>query len=93
MKEQFTRINEYGTKFYFADRKMTILHREDGPAIECDNGSKWWCLNGKRHREDGPAFEGVSGYKAWWLNGEELTEAEWRRTYRSRVQRSYESSY
>ena len=25
------------------------LHRTDGPAIECANGDKEWCLNGKYH--------------------------------------------
>jgi len=29
------------------------LHREDGPAVELDNGDKSWWVNGKLHREDG----------------------------------------
>ena len=45
-------------------------HREDGPAIECANGTKEWYLNGKRHREDGPAIEYSDGAKYWYLNGE-----------------------
>ena len=44
-------------------------HREDGPAIECNDGYKEWYLNGKRHRVDGPAIEHNDGYKAWYLNG------------------------
>ena len=51
-------------------------HREDGPAIECANGSKFWYLNGKRHREDGPAMEWAHGNKSWFLNGERVTEDE-----------------
>ena len=45
-------------------------HREDGPAIECSNGTKLWYLNGQRHRENGPAAEWSDGYKSWWLNGQ-----------------------
>ena len=73
-KEQFIHIDEYDTKFYFADREMTTLHREDGPAIEWADGSKSWWLNGKCHREDGPAIEYADGYKAWYLNGKRHRE-------------------
>lgn len=31
-------------------------HREDGPAIEYDNGDYEWYINGLLHREDGPAI-------------------------------------
>jgi len=69
MKEQFIRINVYGTKQYFSDREMKILHREDGPAIEYTNGGKAWFINGKCHREDGPAIEYADGYKEWYIDG------------------------
>ena len=75
-KEQFIHVNDNDTKFYYSDRKMTILHREDGPAIEYDNGGKSWWFNGKRHREDGPAIEWYDGYKGWYINGEQLSEDE-----------------
>jgi hypothetical protein len=26
-----------------------LLHRLDGPAVEWNNGDKWWCLNGNFH--------------------------------------------
>ena len=67
-------IDEYGTIRYRNEQGQ--LHREDGPAIECANGDKYWYLNDKLHREDGPAIEYVSGHKVWFLNGEELTEQE-----------------
>ena len=51
------------------------VHREDGPAIEYSNGTKYWYLNGKRHRENGPVVE-CGAYKYWFLQGEELTEEE-----------------
>lgn len=50
------------------------LHREDGPAIERDNGDKEWFLNGDRHRKNGPAVEWTNGDKEWWLHGELVTE-------------------
>jgi hypothetical protein len=75
-KDQFIHIDEHGTKHYYSDRKMKILHREDGPAFEDANGGKAWFINGKYHREDGPAFEDVNGYKEWYLNNERLTEEE-----------------
>ena len=68
-KEQFIHIDKCGNKRFYSDREMTIYHREDGPAIEHANGTKYWYLNGKLHREDGPAVEWVDGDKSWFLNG------------------------
>ena len=44
-------------------------HREDGPAVIYDDGSKEWWVNGKLHRTDGPAIEYVNGEKIWYVNG------------------------
>jgi len=45
-------------------------HREDGPAIIHNSGSKEWFINGKLHREGGlPAVEWYNGDKSWWING------------------------
>jgi hypothetical protein len=76
MKEQYIWIDEYGNKCYYKDRKMTILHRLDGPAVEWSNGDKVWWVNGKKHRLDGPAVEGegVDGIKSWYVDGEYLNE-------------------
>jgi hypothetical protein len=74
MKPQYIYINEDGDKFYYNDKAMKILHREDGPAIEYADGSKEWYLNGKRHREDGPAIEYADGSKEWYLNGKRHRE-------------------
>ena len=73
-KEQFIRIDKYGDKFYYSDREMKILHREDGPAIENANGSKSWYLNNRLHREDGPAIENANGDKSWFLDGKRHRE-------------------
>jgi hypothetical protein len=46
------------------------LHREDGPAVEWENGDREWHLHGKRHREnDEPAIVRACGRKEWWLHG------------------------
>ena len=80
-KVQYIKIDERGNKYYYSDKEMTILHREDGPACEWTGGKSWW-HNGKRHREDGPAIESTNGEKAswlkgpWWLNGFSYTEEE-----------------
>ena len=63
-------FNEPGN--WIDERGMPIwkkLHRDDGPACEWTDGSKWWWVNGKRHRTDGPACEWTDGSKQWWVNG------------------------
>ena len=67
MAKQYKRKNQFGTFYYYKDPEMTILHREDGPAIEWVSGNKEWLINGKLHRLDGPALEYVTGYSAQWF--------------------------
>ena len=77
MKAQYIEITDLGNKFYFSDKNMLIHHREDGPAIEWDDGDKEWWINDERHREDGPAIEMQNGCKKWWfLNDIEYSEEE-----------------
>jgi hypothetical protein len=62
--------------YYYLDRAMTILHREDGPAVyEKDINYRAWYINGVRHREDGPAVE-YDNIKCWFINGNLVTESE-----------------
>jgi hypothetical protein len=60
-------IDDLGTKRWRNERGQ--LHRENGPAIEHNDGTKEWYLNHKLHREDGPAIEWANGSKSWWING------------------------
>ena len=62
-------INEFGTKRWYKEGQ---LHREDGPAVECDNGNKYWYKEGKCHRIDGPAVEFVDGYKLYYYLGKQI---------------------
>lgn len=60
---------------YFEGKRREWLkdgqyHRDDGPAIEWENGARSWYRNGQMHRDDGPAQEHPNGYKAWFLNGQ-----------------------
>jgi hypothetical protein len=68
-EELYVQISSYGSKFYYKDKKKTIHHRVDGPAIEYVDGAKYWSVNGKSHRIDGPAFEYSDGSKHWYING------------------------
>lgn len=43
--------------------------REDGPAVEMDDGQKCWLVNGMLHREDGPAEEGLDKERTWYQCG------------------------
>jgi len=40
------RIDYNGSIYWKVNRK---LHREDGPAIECSDGTNYWYLNGIRY--------------------------------------------
>ena len=64
----YTKRQEY-RKVYYKDPKRKIIHREDGPAIEWDDGGKEWFVDSHRHREDGPAIEFASGDKYWFKHG------------------------
>jgi hypothetical protein len=50
----------------------TTIHRDgDLPAIERDDGTKFWYISGKRHRDnDLPAYEGADGSKFWYILGQ-----------------------
>jgi hypothetical protein len=60
-----------GNKFWYLNEQ---LHREDGPAIDCDDGYKCWYIKDRLHREDGPAVECANGQKVWYLDGQQYRE-------------------
>lgn len=57
--------DETGVIFY----KDGKAHRIDGPAIQWNNGNKYWKVNGEFHRLDGAAKEYADGEKHWYVNG------------------------
>lgn len=48
------------------------FHRDDGPAVEWENGSVEWYKHGRFHREDGPAVIMAGGSRVWYLDGQRL---------------------
>ena len=70
------KIDKNGVRFWRNEKGE--FHRINGPAVEWNNGSKYWYINGERHRVDGPAVEFVNGSKYWYINGEEYTEAQYK---------------
>ena len=67
-------VDSSGTRWYYNSAGQ--LHRDDGAAVEWNNGTKSWYQNGLRHRTDGAAVEWPSGNKVWYINGEQLSEDE-----------------
>lgn len=59
-----------GTKIVEWKTSAGRLHREDGPAVEAEDGRKEWYHDGKRHRSGGPAVEWASGEQYWYHEGE-----------------------
>jgi hypothetical protein len=60
-------INDLGTSRWF--HANGYLHRDDGPAIIYEDGTKIWLQHNKRHLDDGPAVEWGNGGKSWWQRG------------------------
>ena len=69
MKKYYVDVDSKGTVFWYVNAERTILHREDGPAIEYANGTKAWFIDNERRRDDGPAIEWASGSKEWYTDG------------------------
>lgn len=44
-------------------------HRDDGPAIICPNGSRYWYQHGQLHRVGGPAVSEPFNHVEFWING------------------------
>ncbi len=57
--------------------KQDQYHREDGPALEFDDGTKKWFINGLRHRTGGPAIEWSNGDKTYFLVGKNYSYENW----------------
>lgn len=50
------------------------LHRDGGPAIEYNDGTKKWYKYGKVHRDDGPAIIYGDRCERWYIKGYEYTK-------------------
>ncbi len=54
------------------------LHREIGPALVDNAGTKYWCINGILHREFGAAVIRRNGNHDYYLNGVFYSEQEYK---------------
>lgn len=55
-------------EIYFDERGL--LHKDEGPAMILQDGSKFWYCHGKKHRIDGPAIEYYNGDGSWYYQGQ-----------------------
>lgn len=46
-----------------------VRHNEHGPAVEFEDGTRFWYQHGELHRDDGPAREWSDGSGDWYKNG------------------------
>ena len=67
-------VDTYGVHYY---NKQDQRHREDGPAIEYSNGTKYWYINGYYHKTAGPAIEYSDGTKVWYIMDKGYSYEEW----------------
>jgi len=67
-------VDTHGTRRYY--NCTGRYHRDEDPAVEYTNGTKYWWQNGILHRTGGPAIMWPDGRKWWYLNDRPLTEAE-----------------
>ena len=67
-QKYYVTVDDEGKAHWHKDAKCKVLHRENGPAIEYANGSKYWYQNNQLHRTDGPAIERTDGSKTWYQN-------------------------
>jgi hypothetical protein len=66
--EYTVKVDKEGTVRYYKPG-TDVLHREDGPAVVCYDGTKKWFKEGKLHREDGPAVLWSYGCEEWYKEG------------------------
>lgn len=59
---------------YYNDKGQ--LHREDGPAIEYDNGDFMYFINGQLHRKDGPAIK-MNDNESFIVNGKFINKKQY----------------
>lgn len=74
MQKYYVKVFPNGDTYWFTNPECTIIHRENGPAIEFADGYKVYFQNNKWHRLDGPARIWSDGYEEYWIDGLEYTK-------------------
>lgn len=80
-KDKVTMLRLPDRRIWVRDHRVRdrASHRDDGPAIEMDDGNKYWIEDGLWHREDGPAAE-IAPARYWFLRGAPALPDRLRRT-------------
>ena len=66
VKKPKPQVNEWGDIEYLENG---LFHREDGPAVIHNDGTRRWYQNGVHKRDDGPAIEWADGTYLWIAHG------------------------
>lgn len=75
--ESVRSIDQAGSEIWHRVDQPDIIHREDGPAIIWDDGSKFWYYDGVNHNENGPSAIYRTGKVYWHYHGMHLEFDEW----------------
>lgn len=68
LKYRVETVGTRGRKYYNSSNQ---LHREEGPAVILESGSRAWYQNGKLHRLEGPAITWYTGELEYWQDGQQ----------------------
>ena len=76
-------VKAFSDRVECRDKVTGQLHSyNDKPAIEWNNGDKWWYYQGELHRDnDKPAIEYSGGAKEWWYKGKQYSEEEYKKLF------------
>lgn len=69
-------VRPNGDRFWYRNGK---LHRNKGPAADCQDGYQVWYRDGVCHRADGPAIRWPSGREAYCLDGKLMSQQDFAR--------------
>ena len=64
MTNSLRRVDKFGTILYINENNK--LHREDGPARICSDGTQVWHKNGFIYRENGPSVIFSDGNRSYY---------------------------
>jgi len=76
MQKYYVQVFTNGNIFWYSDPGCTIIHRENGAAVDRFDGYKEYFQNGKLHRLDGPARIWPDGTEQYWIDGVQYSKEE-----------------
>lgn len=73
-------IDESGSEIWHRVDHPNVIHRDDGPAITWDDGSRFWYYDGVNHNENGPSVIYANGQMHWHYHGSNWDFDRWCKT-------------